>query len=307
MSETTFRSFTNEQGANYAQNRKSYSYKLFELLIKHHISTGGQLDTVLDVGCGPGIATHDVASHFEHVIGLDPSEGMIATARSLGGSSKSSEPIRFELSTAEELGSNLDQPIAAGSVDLITAATAAHWFDMSKFWSRAAQVLRPGGTVAIWTSRFNFVHPSMPNRDAVQALADEFHDKYIRPYAQPGSMLSQNLYVDLPLPWTLDEPVAGFDQETFYRREWTGEYDSDRFFADQAAVDLDTMEKMYSTASSVVRWREAHSDAAGTERDVLRIFRRSLEKLLHEAGVEHGKEWVRGSVGGVLLMVKKKA
>jgi hypothetical protein len=26
----------------------------------------------------------------------------------------------------------------------------AHWFDMSKFWAQAAQLLRPGGTVAIW-------------------------------------------------------------------------------------------------------------------------------------------------------------
>lgn len=27
----------------------------------------------------------------------------------------------------------------------------AHWFDMPKFWAAAADVLRPGGTVALWT------------------------------------------------------------------------------------------------------------------------------------------------------------
>lgn len=27
----------------------------------------------------------------------------------------------------------------------------AHWFDMPKFWAAAAKVLKPGGTVAIWT------------------------------------------------------------------------------------------------------------------------------------------------------------
>jgi hypothetical protein len=53
------------------------------------------------------------------------------------------------------------------SVDLITAATAvcifeheqsssltsiqAHWFDMPQFWKAAANLLKPGGTVAIWT------------------------------------------------------------------------------------------------------------------------------------------------------------
>jgi hypothetical protein len=26
-----------------------------------------------------------------------------------------------------------------------------HWFDMPKFWAEAAQVVKPGGTVALWT------------------------------------------------------------------------------------------------------------------------------------------------------------
>jgi trans-aconitate 3-methyltransferase len=27
----------------------------------------------------------------------------------------------------------------------------AHWFDMTKFWAEAAKVVKPGGTVALWT------------------------------------------------------------------------------------------------------------------------------------------------------------
>lgn len=70
-----------------------------------------------------------LAPRFTHAIGLDPSEAMIATARSFGGSS-STEPIRFDISTGEDLGSNLSPPVLDGTVDLITAATVAHWFDM---------------------------------------------------------------------------------------------------------------------------------------------------------------------------------
>jgi len=73
------------------------------------------------------------------------------------------------------------------------------------------------------------------------------------------------------------------------------------------AVDLDRMEKILGTASPVQRWREAHPDAVGTERDVIRMMRKEIERLLHEAGVEKGKEVVKGNVKGVLLMVKKKA
>lgn len=45
--------------------------------------------------------------------------------------------------TAEEL------PFASGEVDLVTAMTAAHWFDRQKFLQEADRVLRPGGCLAL--------------------------------------------------------------------------------------------------------------------------------------------------------------
>src|ERR1700753_993434 len=124
--ETTFSSFNHEQGTNYAENRRNYHPGLYQAIIDRHTATGGEFDTLLDVGCGPGTAVRTLAPRFVHAIGLDPSEGMISTARSLGGTSSTSEPIRFDVSTAEKLGTNLSPVIEDGSVDLITAATAAH-------------------------------------------------------------------------------------------------------------------------------------------------------------------------------------
>jgi SAM-dependent methyltransferase len=309
--EKTFRSYTHEQGATYAQNRRGYHPNLYKTILNHHTSTGGQLTTVLDVGCGPGTAIRELASHFTHAVGLDPSEGMISTARSLGGVSSTSEPIRFEVSTAEDLGSQLSSPIPDSSVDLITAATAAHWFDMSRFWRRAAQLLKPGGTVALWTGSPRYAHSSMPNHAAIQAALNEFEDQHLKPYMEPGNLLGRNLYIDLPLPWTLAQPVPDFDESTFYRKEWNNDAsaEGDEFFVGKQTVtlDLDTLEKMLGTASPVTRWREAHPDAVGTERDVVRMIRREIERLLHEGGVEKGKEMVTGGVAGVLLMVKKRA
>lgn len=40
---------------------------------------------------------------------------------------------------------------------------------------------------------------------------------------------------------------------------------------------------------------------------VERIMGREIERLLHEAGVEKGKEVVKASLRGVLLIVKMKA
>jgi SAM-dependent methyltransferase len=305
--EKTFSSFTQEQGANYAQNRPGYGPKLYKTIIDHHTSTAGELNTLLDVGCGPGTAARALAPQFAHAIGLDPSEGMINNARFLAGASSTSEPIRFEISTAEDLGSCLSPPVEDSSVDLITAATAAHWFDMARFWPRAASVLKPGGTAALWTTGSMCMHPSMPNAAAIQAAMEDVEVRDLMPFLEPGNLLALNLYVDLPLPWTLAPPVADFDETTFFRKEW-GPENSEEFFAGGGlTADLDKMDRVLGTMSPVQRWREAHPDAVGTERDVVRIMRREVERLLHEAGVEKGKEVVKGSLSGVLLMVKKKA
>lgn len=322
----TFRAYTAEQGAVYARHRRKYHPDLIELIVRRHEATGGSFGTILDVGCGPGTAVRELAGHFERAVALDPSRGMIETARSLGGGASSSDggrtPIRFETSSAEELGGDLEPPVAEGTVDLVTAATAAHWFDMDRFWRRAARVLRPGGTVALWTGSSLYVHPSVPNADALQAALTKLKEEHIRPYMEPGNALAESLYADLPLPWTLSEPVLQFDQASFLRREWKrrtnekadGEEEGDGtgsslpvedFFEGPHVMDLDRVEMALGTMSPVTRWREAHPDLAGTERDVVKIMRREFERLLHEAGVEPGKEVVRAGMAGVLLMVKK--
>ena len=152
--EKTFSSYSQAQSKHYAQVRRNYSPAVYETILEQHRSGGGQFDTLLDVGCGPGLATFSLAPHFKQTIGLDPSDGMLSTARSMISSADKADEgqIRFAVSTAEELGSNLTPPIADNSVDLITAANAAHWFDMSGFWPAAARVLKPGGSVALWTS-----------------------------------------------------------------------------------------------------------------------------------------------------------
>lgn len=306
--ERTFRAFTKDQGANYAQHRRGYHPKFYKDLIDRHTSTGGELQTLLDVGCGPGTATLALAPQFKHVIGLDPSEGMISTARSLASSSPTPEHVRFEISKAEDLGSHLSPPIQDASIDLITAATAAHWFDMTRFWAQAARVLKPGGTVALWTVGDVRIDPSMPNAAAIQAACDEHEERYVMPFYEPGNFMCRNLYIDLPLPWTVTPPVADFEKASFHRQEWGPENAAEEFFEGGGfTVDFDKMEMIYSTASPIQRWREAHPDAVGTEKDVIRMLRRKTERLLHEAGVEKGKEMIKGNVRGVLIMVKKKS
>lgn len=302
-SEKTFSSYNREQGKAYAAARPDYHPALYKFILDQHTATNGQLDTLLDVGTGPGNVARSLGEHFAHVVGLDPSEGMVSTARSLGGTTSTSEPIRYEFSAAEELGSNLSPPIQDASVDLITSGNAAHWFDMARFWSRAARVLKPGGSVVLWTSGHTRIHPSVPNSAAIQEEMDRIEKEYLEPFFEPGNWLTRNRYADLPLPWTLETPITEFDETTVIRKDWGIETD---FYNINPEVNLDMFEKITATASPVTRWHKAHADTIGTERDVLKVYRRAIERLLHEAGVEEGKEMVKGATHGIVLVVKKK-
>lgn len=227
---------------------------------------------------------------------------MINSARSLAGTTSTDQPIRFEVSTAEDLGSHLSPPVGNGSVDLITASTAAHWFDMARFWASAARVLKPGGTVAIWTIGESKLHPSIPNAASIQVAMDEIEERELKPFFEPGNLLTRDLYKDLPLPWNLTPPSVEFDQASFFREEW----DEEVFIGGSLTFGLDIMEKIMGTTSPVQRWRDANPDAVGTEKDVIKQFRAEIERLSYEAGVEKGKV-VGGLMRCVLLMVKKKA
>lgn len=122
----TFAKYTPEQARKYGKERTSYSTGLYDCILSHHTDTGGNFDLLLDVGCGPGNATRDLAPQFKHAIGLDPGGSMISAANALGTGGN----IRFEVGPAELC----DQVagLVPQSVDLITAAMAVsitcnHW------------------------------------------------------------------------------------------------------------------------------------------------------------------------------------
>ena len=107
-------------------------------------------ERVLDVGCGNGQATLGLATYFEEAIGLDASSAQIAEARPHDKAN-----LSFRVAPAEDSG------IAAGSVDLLTAGQAFHWFDHERFFREVERVLRPGGVLAIWTYAMMVIEPGL--------------------------------------------------------------------------------------------------------------------------------------------------
>ena len=105
---------------------------------------GGSLPRrVLDLGCGTGRLLEDLRRRLPEaeLVGVDPSEGMLAVARRrLAG-----EPgVRLEVATAARL------PLPDASVDVVTTTMSFHhWEAQDASLREVARVLAPGGRLLI--------------------------------------------------------------------------------------------------------------------------------------------------------------
>ncbi|MGP0029690.1 MAG: class I SAM-dependent methyltransferase [Acidimicrobiales bacterium] len=107
--------------------------------------------TVLDVGCGTGIAARLFAARGCAVHGLEPDARMAAVAR---GHGVTVEDGAFE---SWDPGSR--------RFDLLIAAQSWHWVDPHAGATKAAAALRPGGRIGLF---WNQANPAPPARDALR-------------------------------------------------------------------------------------------------------------------------------------------
>ncbi|ABQ70839.1 Methyltransferase type 11 [Rhizorhabdus wittichii RW1] len=145
--------------------------------------------TALDVGCGSGQLSLQLAGHFDRVIATDPSAQQIASA--------TPHPrIDYRVASAEASG------LPDGSVDLIAAAQAAHWFDLPAFFAETARLLRPGGVVALIS------YAGMAPQGEVEAIVERFRVETLAEHWPPERALVENGYRDIHLPFDPIEAPA---------------------------------------------------------------------------------------------------
>ncbi|XP_008290535.1 putative methyltransferase DDB_G0268948 [Stegastes partitus] len=132
------------EGKNHASLYQKYRFtpptELINIIVQYLDKKKGKPHVLaVDLGCGTGQHSRLLAPHFKEVVGLDISESQLEEARAVPGFPN----VTYRKGSAEEL------PFPDGSVDLLTAATAAHWFDQTKFLAEASRVLKPGGCIAL--------------------------------------------------------------------------------------------------------------------------------------------------------------
>lgn len=94
----------------------------------------------IDVGCGTGQASVALAEYdcFDLVVAIDPSEAQLQHATP-------HDKVVYQVGRENSL------PAVDGTVAVVTAAQAAHWFDIDMFYKEVDRVLTSGGVLAMWT------------------------------------------------------------------------------------------------------------------------------------------------------------
>lgn len=127
-------------------------------------------------------------------------------------------------------------------------------------------------------------------------------EETLKPYLLPGNLLAQGLYDDLLMPWQTEPPVPGLPKSSFVKHVYDRDgvlSDGKDFFGGGRMVTLSHINKILSTTSPVVRWREAHPDLVDTDQDVVAVLVKELAKYLD------GQQTVVAGGGVAILLFKK--
>eukprot|EP00258_Populus_trichocarpa_P017938 XP_006380389.2 putative methyltransferase DDB_G0268948 [Populus trichocarpa] len=173
------------QAAIYVDVRPRYPGEWFSMLA----ALTPDRSLAWDVGTGNGQAAVGVAEHYKQVIATDISEEQLKHAIP--------HPQVHYLHTPLMMSDDELVHLLGGenSVDLITVASAVHWFDLEKFYPIVKRVLRkPGGIFAVWCySRIKF----SPEIDVLLAV----HFERTFPFQNPNFKHALECYKTLPFPF----------------------------------------------------------------------------------------------------------
>lgn len=163
----------------YAKSRPGYPAELFEYLA----SLTELHDIAWDCATGSGQAARSLVNYYDKIIATDVSSEQIKNA-------VKHKRIEYRIATSEKSG------IKNRSVNLITVASAVHWFNLPEFYNEVRRVMASGGIIAVWTYHVGYIESPFDE------LFLHFYKDILAPYFGEGAKLVDNKYNEITLPGT---------------------------------------------------------------------------------------------------------
>ena len=197
-----------EIAAEYDRYRPAYPDELVDQACQ--VAGIGSGDHVLEVGCGSGQLTRGLVARGLHVTALEPGKSLIALARqNLEGAAE----VEFVNAQFE------DALLPREQFQAVFSASAFHWIDPEVSWQKTADVLVPGGTLAL--VQYCGIEEPRSKRDQEAVLA-------VMRKVAPDIAANWPAYRDL------DATLAGVEQRRGNVSEawaWLGSYDIGQDYA----------------------------------------------------------------------------
>jgi ubiquinone/menaquinone biosynthesis C-methylase UbiE len=201
--------------AEYDRHRPAYPDELLDQACQ--VAGIGRGDQVLEVGCGSGQLTRALVARGLRVTAIEPGNNLMALARrNLEGAGE----MEFVNAQFE------DAFLPRERFQAVFSASAFHWIDPQVSWQKAADVLVPGGTLAL-VSYFGLEEPrSKQDQEAVLAAIRK---------------VAPDIAANWPTYRDLDATLAGVEQRSGNVSEvwaWLGSYDMGRDYAARLFSDI---------------------------------------------------------------------
>jgi len=238
--------------AEYDRHRPAYPDVLVDQACQ--VAGIGSGDHVLEVGCGSGQLTRGLVTRGLHVTAVEPGKNLTALARqNLEGAGE----VEFVNAQFE------DALLPRGQFRAVFSASAFHWVDPKVSWQQAADVLVPGGTLAL-VQYFGLSEPGS-KRDQEATLA-------------AMRKVAPDIAANWPAYRDLDATLAGMEQRRGNVSQvwaWLGSYDvgqdyAGRLFGDvQAAVMPKLIEHTPGELNAVLRTMSFYARLSPGQRQAL--------------------------------------
>lgn len=163
---------------SYARHRPSYPEAAVALLATRcGLKPGAR---VADVGSGTGILTELLLKRGAEVFAVEPNAPMRAAAEA---------QLQDYASFRSIAGSAEDTTLAPGSIDLLVAGQAFHWFDPARARTEAQRILRHGAWAALlWNERPIDTTPFLADYEALLKRHSSEYERITASRADPTTM-----------------------------------------------------------------------------------------------------------------------